>query len=100
MAQTYRSLVCLLKWLDQERAQKVKDYVKRPLDVIRAIRSLNCSGSLVSLPFVTASGEMFFKVDGSELAVAQMLRLLDENRLNSMGICQFCANRAKAAGAG
>jgi hypothetical protein len=89
-----------LKWLGQERVQKVNDYVKRPLDVIRAVRSLNSSGSLVSLPFVTASGEMFFKVEGSELTVAQMLSLLDENRLNSMGIRQFCANRAKAAGAG
>jgi len=100
LAQTYRFLVCPLRWLDQERVHKVKDYVKRPLDVIRAIRSLNCSGSLVSLPFVTASGEMFFKVGGNELTVAQMLRLLDENQLNSMGIRQFCANRAKVAGAG
>ena len=100
MAQTYRFLVCPLRWLDQERAHKVKDYVKRPLDVIRAVRSLNSSGSLVSLPSVTASGEMFFKVEGSVLTVAQMLSLLDENRLNSMGIRQFCANRAKAAGAG
>jgi hypothetical protein len=100
LAQSYRFLVCLLKWLDQERVQKVKDYIKRPLDVIRAIRSLNSSGSLVSLPFVTASGEMFFKIEGSELTVAQMLRLLEENQLNSMGIRQFCANRAKVAGAG
>ena len=78
----------------------MNDYVKRPLDVIRAIQSLNSSGALVSLPFVTASGEMFFKVEGSVLTVAQMLTLLDENRLNSMEIRQFCANRAKAAGAG
>ena len=78
----------------------MNDYVKRPLDVIRAIQSLNSSGALVSLPFVTASGEMFFKVEGSVLTVAQMLTLLDENRLNSMEIRQFCANRAKAACAG
>lgn len=81
------------------KGEAVKEYFKRPLDVIRAIRSLNSSGSLVSLPFVTASGEMSFKVEGSELTAGQMLRLLDENRLNSTGIRQFCANRAKAAGA-
>ena len=78
----------------------MNDYVKRPLDVIRAIQSLNNSGALVSLPCVTASGEMFFKVEGNVLTVAQMLRLLDENRLNSTGIRQFCANRAKGVGAG
>ena len=80
--------------------QKVNDYVKRPLDVIRAVRSLNSSGSLVSLPFVTASGEMFFKVEGSVLTVGQMLRLLDENQLNRVGIRYFSPNRAKAAGSG
>jgi len=78
----------------------VKDYIKRPQDVIRALRSLHSSGLSVSLPYRTANGEMSFEVDGHVLTASQMLRLLDENRLDRVGIRQFCANRAKAAGAG
>ena len=78
----------------------MNSYIKRPLDVIRAVRSLHSSGLSVSLPYLTSSGEMFFKIEGSVLTVGQMLRLLDENQLNSTGIRQFCANRAKVAGAG
>ena len=77
----------------------MKDYVKRPLDVIRAVRSLNSSRLLVSLPYLTASGEMCFKVEGTVLTAAQMLQLLDQNQLDSVGIRQLCANRAKAAAA-
>ena len=76
----------------------MNDYVKRPLDVIRAVRSLHSSGLSVSLPYLTSSGEMFFKVEGNVLTVSQMLRLLDENQLDSVGIRHFCPNRAKAAG--
>jgi hypothetical protein len=78
----------------------MNDYAKRPLDVIRAVRSLNSSGLLVSLPFLTESGEMFFKVGGHMLTVAQMLWLLDEDQLSGVGIRQFSANRAKTASAG
>ena len=78
----------------------MNDYAKRPLDVIRAVRSLNSSGLLVSLPSLTESGEMFFNVAGSVLTAAQILRLLDENQLDSVGIRQICANKPKAAGAG
>ena len=75
-------------------------YIKRPLDVIRALRSLHSSGLSVSLPYLTSSGEMFFKIEGSILPVGQMLRLLDENQLDRVGIRHFCPNRAKAAGSG
>jgi hypothetical protein len=78
----------------------MNDYAKRPMDVIRAVRSLNSSGLLVSLPSLTESGEMFFKVGGHILTVAQMLWLLDQNQLDPVGIRQFSENRAKAAGAG
>jgi len=82
------------------KVRKVENYAKRPLDVIRAVRSLNSLGLSVSLPSLTESGEMFFKVEGSALTVAQMLRLLDENQLDNVGIRQFRTNRTKAAGAG
>jgi hypothetical protein len=71
-------------------AQKLKDFVKRPEDVIRAVRRLGLS---VSLPYQTASGEMFFEIDGHVLTVAQMLKLMDQNQLDRGGICQVSARK-------
>jgi hypothetical protein len=65
--------------------QKVKDFVKRPEDVIRAVRALRRLGLSVSLPYQTGSGEMFFEIDGHVLTVAQMLKLMDQNQLGSRG---------------
>jgi len=61
------------------------DFVKRPEDVIRAVRELRRLGLSVSLPYQTASGEMFFEIDGHVLTVAQMLKLMDQNQLGSRG---------------
>jgi hypothetical protein len=61
-------------------AQKLKDFVKRPEDVIR-------------VPYQTASGEMFFEIDGHVLTVAQMLKLMDQNQLDRGGICQVSAKK-------
>jgi hypothetical protein len=76
-------------------AQKVKDYLKRPEDVIRAVRSLQRLGLSLSLPYQTPSGEMFFEINGQVLTVAQMLKLLDQNQLDREGIRQFSAKGKK-----
>ena len=74
-------------------AQKVKDFVKRPEDVIRAVRAVRRLGLSVSLPYQTASGEMFFEIDGQVLTVAQMLKLMDQNQLDRGGICQVSCKK-------
>ena len=56
----------------------MRDYLNRPEDVIRAVQSLRRLGSSVSLPYQTATGQMFFDIDGHVLTVVQILRLLDE----------------------
>ena len=71
----------------------VKDYVNRPLDVLNAVRSLGRSGFSVSLPDRAADGEMFFKIAGYELTVAQLLELMDRNRLDLVSIRYFAAKR-------
>lgn len=63
----------------------------RPLDVINAVRSLGKLGLSVSLPNKTSTGEMFFRVEGRDLSVAQILELLDKNELDLGGIRQFGA---------
>jgi hypothetical protein len=68
--------------------------VKRAEDVIRAVRALRRVGLSVSLPYQTASGEIFFEIDGHVLTVAQMLKLMDQNQLGSRGgICQVSAEK-------
>jgi len=73
----------------------VKDYLKRSQDVIQAVRSLCSSGLPVSLPDLTAEGEMFFKIGGCVLTVAHILELLDKNELGPAGIRQFGAKGKK-----
>jgi len=74
----------------------VKDYFKRPQDVLNALRSLGSLGLSVSLP-QTANGEMFFKVDRWELTVAEILELYDNDKLDRAGIRQFTAQRERDA---
>jgi hypothetical protein len=76
----------------------VKDFVKRPEDVIRAVRALRRIGLSVSLPYQTASGEMFFEIDGQALTVAQMLKLMDQNQLGSLGKSVKSVPRKRGAG--
>jgi hypothetical protein len=51
----------------------------------------------VSLPHQAASGEMFFKIEGWELTVTQILELYDNNELDRVGIREFTAEREKDA---
>ena len=76
----------------------MKDYFKRAQDVVDAVRSLGRSGLSVSLPDQAANGEMFFKIEGCVLTVAQILALSDKNELNRLGIRQFGTKGRKDAG--
>ena len=67
----------------------MKDYLKRPLDVMDALRLLRRSGFSVSLPNQSADGVMFFEVEGCALTVAQILELRDTKKLDRVGIRQF-----------
>jgi hypothetical protein len=78
--------------------QRVKDYLRRPQDVMDAVQSLRRSGLSVSLPHQTANGEMFFEIDGYVLTVAQILELLDKNELDHVGIRRFAAKGRKNTG--
>ncbi len=73
----------------------MKDYSERPEDVINAVRSLMGSGMDVGLPFQTSEGTMIFKLDGYTLSVAQILELLDKNRLDRDGIRAFAEAQKK-----
>jgi len=75
----------------------MKEYFNRPQDVINAVRSLGRSGLSVSLPDLRANGEMFFRIEGRELSVLQILKLLDEHRLNPKMIREFTAQQRVAA---
>jgi len=60
----------------------MNEYFKRSQDVIKAIRSLGRSGLSVSSPILRQNGEMFFRIEGRELSVLQILKLLDEQKLH------------------
>ena len=75
----------------------MKDYFKRPHDVINAVRSLGSLRLSVSLPHQAANGEMFFRIEGWELTVAQILELYDNDELDREGIRQLGAVREKNA---
>jgi CheY-like chemotaxis protein len=67
----------------------VKNYLKRPQDLMHALRSLRSSGMQVGLPFQTPAGEMLFQLDASTLSAAQILELLDKNELDRDGVRKF-----------
>jgi hypothetical protein len=64
----------------------LKTYSERTEDVVNAIRAMRRMGMRVSLPMQTADGVMFFQLDDHTLTVAQILELLDKNRLDREGI--------------
>ena len=74
----------------------MKEYVNRPLDVLNAVRSMGRSGFSVSLPHRAADGEMFFKIEGYKLTVAQILELVDKNKLDLVSIRHFAAMREQS----
>lgn len=76
----------------------MKDYLKRPQDVVAAVRSLRSEGVSVSLPRQTADGEMFFDIEGYTVTVAQILELFDKNELGRAGIRQAGTKRIKDVG--
>ena len=76
----------------------MKDYLKRPQDVMKAVRLLRCSGLSVSLPYQTANQQMCFEVEDWILTAAQILELLDKNNLDPEGIRRSGAKRSKDAG--
>ncbi len=49
----------------------------------------------VGMPFQTAEGTMIFKLDGYTLSVAQLLELLDKNRLDRDDIRAFAEAQKK-----
>ena len=61
-------------------------YSERSGDIVRAIRTLRRMGMRVGLPHQTADGVMFFQLDDYTLTAAQILELLDKNRLDREGI--------------
>jgi hypothetical protein len=69
----------------------MNEYSKRPRDVLEAVRSLGRLGLSVSLPDLRSDGQMFFRIDGRELSVAQILELFDKNKLDPMVIREFGA---------
>ena len=64
----------------------MRNYVKRPEDVLNALRSLRNSGLHVGLPSQTSAGEMVFQLGDCTLSVAQILELVDKNELDREGI--------------
>jgi hypothetical protein len=79
----------------------MNEYFKRPQDVVNAVRFLGRLGLSVSSPNMRTNGEMFFKIEGQELSVVQILELVDNDKLNPMTIRQFAAQRhVRAAGCG
>ena len=72
-------------------AQQMNEYFKRPQDVLDAVRSLGRLGLSVSLPDLRSDGQMFFRIEGRELSVVQILELFDKNKLNPMVIREFDA---------
>lgn len=76
----------------------VKDYFRRPRDVVAAVRSLGRLGLSVSLPRQAANGEMCFEIEGCVLSVAQILALWDRDDLNRAAILSLSA-KTKSAGA-
>ena len=75
----------------------MKEYFSRPQDVLSAVRSLGRSGLSVSLPGLRANVEIFFKIEGREFGLLQILRLLDEHRLNPRLIREFTAQQNVSA---
>lgn len=79
----------------------MNEYFKRPRDLINAVRSLGSFGLSVSLPDLRTNGEMFFRIEGREFSVPQILELLDGHRLNPTMIRGFAAQqKVGAAGCG
>jgi hypothetical protein len=76
----------------------LKNYLKRPLDVMDALRLLRSSGFSVSLPSQTADDVMFFEVEGCVLTVAQILELKDTKKLDRVGIRQCGVKPARRTG--
>ena len=64
----------------------MKVYSERSGDIVSAIRALRRMGMRVGLPHQTADGVMFFQLDDYTLTAAQILELLDKNRLDREGI--------------
>lgn len=71
----------------------MKDYLKRPRDLMKAVQSLRSSGLSVSLPYQAANGQMCFEVEDCILTAAQILELSDKNKLDRDGIWQSGARR-------
>lgn len=77
------------------------EYFKRPKDVLDAIKSLGRLGIPVSLPDFRSDGEMFFRIGGHELSVAQMLELFDKKELHAMALRESHGEKqVRAAGSG
>jgi len=75
----------------------MNEYFKRAQEVIDAVRSLGRSGLTVSLPDLRANGEMFFKIEGHEFSVPQILELVEGGRLHPKAIREFPARQNIAA---
>ena len=79
----------------------MNEYFKRPQDVLDALRSLGRLRLSVSSPDLKSDGQMFFRIDGHQLSVAQILELFDKNKLDPMVIREFGAKvQVRAASCG
>jgi hypothetical protein len=69
----------------------MNEYFDRPQDVLDALRSLWRLGLSVSLPDLRSDGQMFFRIEGRKLSVAQIIGLFDNNKLDPVAIreCGF-----------
>jgi len=73
----------------------VKNFCERSGDIVSAVRSLRRAGMRVGLPYQTAEGVMFFQLDDYTLTAAQILELLDTNRLDRDGIRALAEEQKK-----
>jgi hypothetical protein len=60
----------------------MKDYIKRPQDVSKAVRLLRQEGVRIGLPMQKANGQMVFPVEEFTLSAGDILELFDKDELN------------------
>jgi len=65
---------------------RVKNFLKRPKDVSKAVRLLRQGGVRVGLPMQKADGEMIFPVEDFTFSAREILELLDKNELHHAAI--------------
>jgi hypothetical protein len=74
----------------------VKNFLKKPEDIHRAVRLLRQNGVSVGVPLQTADGVMLFPVEDQTLTTKEILGLLERKELNNEGIRRLGAAKKGA----